>query len=38
MPELINSPAGFTDFGTKGFKRRAARWREADKKMTIVGD
>jgi DNA-binding transcriptional MocR family regulator len=38
VPQFINSPAGVTDSGTRGFKRRVARWREADKKMTIVGD
>jgi hypothetical protein len=38
VPEFINSPHGISDLGTKGFKRRVARWHEAGKKMTIVGN
>ena len=38
VPEYFNSPHCVTDSGTKGFKRRVARWHEADKKMAIVGD
>jgi biotin operon repressor len=37
VPEFLNSPHGIQDSGTKGFKRRVARWHEADKKMVIVG-
>lgn len=38
VPEFINSPHGIAALGTKGFKRRVARWHEAGNKMTIVGD
>ena len=37
-PEFLNAPNGVEHLGTKGFKSRVARWHEAGKKMTILGD